>query len=259
MAIDYRGRKYRCLMDLLKSYGINYTDYKLKNKIGWSIDEIILGSPKTFRISDDGFVYDHKCNRYDSEEAMLQSYGLTYGAFHGRLKRGYDLEHALTTPLVRTVSIDDRKVEKLLDDVTGYDIVKALAAYYEKELPSEDTLEKLKHKHADIKLKDSFSGAMKRGTVPKPVFDHYGTWYPSCAKMCEAWHITEKLYRMRIYKNKWPMKYALEIENGCKKFYDHEGNVYSSIAMMCRAYGISKEDFQIRIDAGWSLADALCS
>lgn len=91
--------------------------------------------------------------------------------------------------------------------------------------------------------------------------DHRGIEYDSVYAMCSYYGISVDTFYHRRYRG-MSLRDALErptsgISHFAKECKDHKGNVYDSRGMMCRYYNISYSCFNSRINAGWSLKDAL--
>lgn len=253
---DFSGKGYRCLMDMLEDYQVSYKDYIKKSNRGYSMEEILRGiiRPK-FGTDMQNICNDHLGKAYISKRDMCAAWDQPITRFEARIKRGWSLKKALETP-----KIEPRKsldLNELYQGINGYDLVLAISAMNNLELPDVETLKELKQMRVEISLKEPSNMCKKPGTVPKPVKDHLNNWYISTEAMCNAWEISTKLYRTRVGKNGWPVKYALEKKKDNSGFCDHKGNIYSTIAVMCNSYGIPKLEFKERIDNGWSLEKAL--
>ena len=99
------------------------------------------------------------------------------------------------------------------------------------------------------------------------VKDHKNNEYKSFNEMCRHYSKIPETVSARI-KNGYSLKDALEEPIKTKaeivyqssrvhKCIDHKGNIFPSQTMMVKAYNTNKRTFLSRIEAGWSLQDAL--
>lgn len=145
--------------------------------------------------------YDHLGNKFASKDLMCQHWHISRQVMHARLKLGWSLEKALTTPLI------------------------------------------------------------KNPKNSKGVYDHMGQHFQSISEMCKHWGMTRSTYNARM-KQGWSKKEALtlpkkQINITKQSCIDHKGIKYESLNAMCKAYNISHYKYSSRIDAGWSVEDAL--
>ena len=91
----------------------------------------------------------------------------------------------------------------------------------------------------------------------KPCHDHLGRGFPSIAAMADAWRVSVKALRSRLYHG-WPLEKALTTPSGaCYVCHDHLGRRFPSQRAMARAWGISESIVEQRMHAGWPLERVL--
>ena len=91
----------------------------------------------------------------------------------------------------------------------------------------------------------------------KPCHDHLGRGFPSIAAMADAWRVSVKALRNRLYHG-WPLEKALTTPSGAGYIcHDHLGRRFPSQRAMARAWGISETIVEQRIHAGWPLERVL--
>lgn len=97
--IDHKGNTYKSIVEMCRAYGITDTCYKFRIKyLGFSQKDA-LEKPM-----QDKTVKDHLGNTYKNTAEMAKAYGLNSNALKHRLRSGWTIEKALTTPLKNTKS-----------------------------------------------------------------------------------------------------------------------------------------------------------
>ena len=94
---DHYGNTYQCLSDLLAVYDLPKNVYHYRKRQKWAIKDILttpVDQTKHKKIFE-----DHKGNRYVGLQAMLDVYGIARPVYDYRIKNGWSLEKALTTPV----------------------------------------------------------------------------------------------------------------------------------------------------------------
>jgi hypothetical protein len=94
----------------------------------------------------------------------------------------------------------------------------------------------------------------------KPCIDHEGNMFPSIKDMCGHYGIKPETYtrRMNVYGMTKEEALTKPIKpNGGRGCTDHLGNRYPSMNKMCARYGLERSLFKYRMNAGWTLEDAL--
>ena len=93
---DHTGETHPSIRAMAREHGVSYSVYKRRVKDGWSVEKALT---KPVLHSERHPVTDHTGKSYDSLAAMARAYGLTHGTLSARLRNGWDLERALTTPV----------------------------------------------------------------------------------------------------------------------------------------------------------------
>ena len=186
---------------------------------------------------------DHLGNVYPSITAMANKYGINCDVLMARLKRGWNLEAALTTPTRK------RKSDVCYDHLGNqYPNYKAMAEAYGINYSSLNTR---------LRAGWSIEQALNRETDHHSqvvCYDRTGKKYPSKAAIARAYGINEKTLQGRLQAGQ-SLDEALTKNHRAVK--DHLGNTYVSKTAMLKAYGVHQNTFNQRIAAGASLEDAL--
>jgi len=191
-------------------------------------------------------VRDHLGNEYATRKEMAAAWHISPVTLNTRLKRGWELEKALTTGL-------QQHQNGVWTDHCGnaYPSLKQMARAYGIG-------------YTTLRIRISLGWELEKAlTTPvtpadKRMVDHNGNTYASIAEMARAWGVIEGTLRDRLAKG-WDVKHALTTPDGKKKngVTDHRGNRYSSIQAMCKAYGIRYKTYSERRRKGLSLEEAL--
>ena len=76
-------------------YGISAHIFQNRISKGWCLKDALL---TPIRIRKENDVQDHLGNSFDSISDMCRAYLIDKDTYHKRIKRGYTVEEALTTP-----------------------------------------------------------------------------------------------------------------------------------------------------------------
>lgn len=240
---DHLGNEYESISKMCRTYSIHrYTFYR-RRLSGWSLEDALTTPVCETSASRSKVCTDHLGNKYASKIKMCDAYDLDIKTYQSRIKAGWTLERALTTPV-------DRECKDHLGNV--YNTKKDMCEAYNIDY---NTFSER------INLGWSLERALitpigKKGqSTRKECVDHLGNKYESITAMCEAYNVDANLFRSRI-KHGWDLEKALK-DNNKRDHKDHLGNVYKSFKKMCNAYGLGEDKVKSRLDAGWSLEKAL--
>lgn len=248
MCIDHENRCFKNMTQMCKYWGVTRELYKDRIRRGWTIKDA-LTIPKgeyspTFIEST-----DHTGRKFKTFSDMCKAYDISTNTVKDRLRRGWNLKIALTTPPARKIvpCKDHLNIEYrcLSDMCAAYNI--SLSLYYNRLSLGYDLEDIL-----TLPLNHHFG---------RPT-DHLGQKFETYEDMCTYWGITVSLWRERI-KNGWTLEETLTLPLGEKHSYwkesvDHLGITYKNFAEMCRAYGFKNENIvKSRLSHGWTLEEAL--
>lgn len=131
---DHLGNKFNNKVQMAKYWGISSAQLYSRLSSGMSLAEA-LTKPTTSRGKyKKREVVDHKGNSYHSVAQMARSYGISSITLHERLKRGWSVEEALTTPVDTSSYRKSKKITNVkVQDHLGnwYDSYYALAKAYD--------------------------------------------------------------------------------------------------------------------------------
>lgn len=189
---------------------------------------------------------DYNGQSYESKDDMLKVYGLKSDTFDNRIKSGWSLERALTTPV---------KERRKPVDHTGrhFTNTQEMCDFWGVNISTYS--DRRRHGHT---IEESLTGTnlRKGGSRAIVCTDHTGQNFPSIKDMCNHWHVSVNYYKKKIAEG-FSIKDALTTSSQRYQIHDHLGNAYSCIDDMCDAYHITKSVYYNRNRAKWSLEKIL--
>ena len=245
MVQDHLGDTFSSTKEMCNHYSISINTFYYRKRQGRNIQECLCPKtelPKIQKTKPDK-IKDHLGKGYPSKQALCDAYGLSLDAFIYRIKKGWDLENALTTPVNGITPIKDHLGQE-------YPNKKALCDAYGIRV---DTFQ------SRIKIGWNLKKALTTPVAKKRISikDHLGQEYPNKKALCDAYGINIKNFHNRI-KIGWSLENALTTPiNEIIPIKDHLGQEYANKKTLCAAYGINVGTFQSRIKKGWSLKEAL--
>ncbi len=221
---DHKGICYEKLSDMCDAYNINMSSYYNRIRLGWSLKDTL----ETPCYGDKGIrCTDKKGNKYDSIKKMVESNGITASCYYDRIKRGLSPDEAISFPCMNnTIEIEGHSFSSKKNFAKKCNISVGSVNKYIREGYSYDEI------YREAKRRKS-----KRGQL-----------------------FAEKTVYSIKNMNEYTKIYTQtkgEIVKSKKIIFDHLGNEYPSFKAMCRKYNISSYMVRRRLDAGWSLLDAL--
>ena len=105
---DHKGNLYPTLTAMTEAYGVPSLTYRGRIENGWDVERALTTPVR--RVDRGKIVRDHKGKEYSSQTMMAEAYGIPYITYRARLRYGWSLEKALTTP-VKGLCLPERKGE----------------------------------------------------------------------------------------------------------------------------------------------------
>lgn len=184
---------------------------------------------------------DHLDNEYSTKLELCSAYGITISAYNNRIKKGWDLERVLTTPV-------KDKSNKIVFNGVEYASFNHLARAFKIDT---GTLK------ARLRKGMSLSEALETYVVIQEIEcrDHLDNIYRCQADMARAWGVKPVTLRARLAKG-MSVEEAL---TGIRQIsvVDHNNKEYKTIDEMCKYYGITAGLFRKRLSSGMSKEEAL--
>ena len=193
---------------------------------------------------------DHTGKEYRSERAMLKDYGIGRTNYTTRIKNGWSMEKALTTP---SEYDSDTKVKDHLGQEynTKIEMCKVYGIEYATYF---------RRKRKGMSTEEALTRPVKKRSKVENATDHLGKTYSSKRAMAKAYGIPHTTYNKRI-ENGMCVKDALTTPGGRTqdelKVYDHNGTEFESESQMLKHYKISRSTYNNRVNAKMSLEEIL--
>lgn len=295
MIRDHKGKEWKSIPDMCKSYNIPYDIFKDRRyRQKWSLEKC-LETPVA--------VMDHERNTFYSITEMCIFYNIPVHIYYHRLANNMTLKEALTTPYKTRIVTDPngRKFYNVTEMCIDAGI--GLSAFTNR-----------------LKRGWSFAKALYtpvKDMKPRKIWeDHKGNKYTSFEKMCLEYGKSSQTVHYRLKKLNWSLKDALEtpvaagfgkeflekypdksdklpivyskyylidqrlkdnwdlydaamVGNKGKKSYDsieedgtyvcidHEGQKFESLKEMCAHWGVTTATYTFRRKNGLSIKDSL--
>ena len=96
--VDHLGKTYESFADMCRHYKISVTTVRYRLLCGWSLKDSLTKPTGDVDIEAKS-VTDHLGNKYSSVASMCKHYNIGYDALKCRVKAGWTVEQALTTPV----------------------------------------------------------------------------------------------------------------------------------------------------------------
>lgn len=172
-------------------------------------------------------VVDFKGIKYKSINQMCRAYNIIPCTFQERLKRGYDLERALTEPIISP--------KKFIVDFegNGFESIMAMCRHYDISITTYRA-----RLRRDWDLEQILTTPV--GYSYTPAIDFNGKEYKSIGAMCSHYGIPRKNYIYRI-NNGWSQKEALTIPVGGKPPINER-----LTKLVKKTYNVNSKEFQNR-------------
>lgn len=97
LCYDHLGHKYPSKAAMCQAYNIDKHVYFGRISIGWTIEEA-LTTPIDFQPANSKAITDHTGQSYKSISSMCKAWNMTRTTYNARIKNGWSVEKALTTP-----------------------------------------------------------------------------------------------------------------------------------------------------------------
>lgn len=110
---DHLGNEYVTLKDMLNTYGMSVYLYRSRVNKGWSLEQCLTTPKYTRDIKPQKrskpsrfTVKDHEGAQFSSKSQMCREWGISYRTFCGRVRKGWSVKEALTTPVRSFDNVD---------------------------------------------------------------------------------------------------------------------------------------------------------
>lgn len=241
---DHLGNTYNKLSDMLNVYNISIAQYYNRIKLGWDIEKILTTQENAACKP----VNDHTGKNFDSIVEMVNYWGISESLYKSRMSRGWSLEKTLTTPLLknyREINIDGIIFESLTDFISELGISKSCYQLYKKQGLSDKAI-------YDMCM--SFRKGMRNR---KALCTINNIPYYNIRKIPRPANVSLEMLKEIIKENGHITQDDIETLGYKYSFIDHKGKAFATQKQCAEYYGISEGMLIGRLNAGWSLEDAL--
>lgn len=211
--------------------------------------------------------YDHNGKKYKNIAAMCAAYNIAYRVYSSRIRSGWSVERALTTPVIvhdgklteerKALAAKKRECTDHLgktykckkDMCSAYGIT---AVDYNRRTAAGWTLEQI--------LTTPVGKKTVRIDIDIDRLDFNGERFATYKDLCEKYGMNYNTFGNRISRG-WSVEAAvlLPIDDAYHHIpvCDHNGDQYTSKKEMCAAYNVPYDRFKKRIHDGWTIEAAL--
>ena len=249
--VDHLGNEYPSLAAMLRTYGIPDISYRyrLKEK-HWSLEKTLTTPIQDMLKTTAIKCKDHLGNEFASKRDMCDYWRIPRNTFFNRIRSGWDIESALTTPIKCT-----NKQRRMIFDHLGneFENVDKMCEWH--NISKEQYLTNIRN---GLSIERALTERTKRTKHPK---DHLGNEFPSINAMCAHYGITKTTLRCRLELG-WDLQSILEHpEDNSKhiKCKDHEGREFKTQKDMLEYHGIAYAKYKHRVKRGLDLDKCLSS
>lgn len=203
---------------------------------------------------------DHLDNEYPNIKQMCKHYDIHPATYYARIKNGWSIEDALTTPAGVSKYSEKRGYIK---DHKGNLFINTTEMCKLYRIPYEAYRSRIKNGWSiEDALTKPLIGPCK-STKAKPIIDHEGNSFSSERQLCEFWDISRYSYRNLVHNLQWSSEDAINhLLNSKRKKSKHDtitfyNKTFANLSELCDEFNVDKNNYYYRINAGWSQEEAL--
>lgn len=251
---DPNGRVWNNQKEMSEAWNVKYETFCGRRRRGMSVSEALTYQHPTSTVSESERT-DHTGKVFDSKKAMFDFWNTDQASVDQAIKNGHTLEEALTGMFSSRWGSD---IESRTDH-TGrvFETERAMCKFWG-----------ITHGTYYHRIHDSKMTKEQALTLPTKRIgvEAFGKKFKNEKEACEHFNISYNTYRTCRKKGS-SVEEALKgigIEDEVKAYglpkeqrTDHLGIVYDTRKEMCETYGVDSEVFKSRIEAGWTLEEAL--
>lgn len=183
---------------------------------------------------------DHLGNTFESVSDMCKYWNISSKNYNHRIRMGWSVENALTTP------VNGTKLPKIDHLGNTFDTVDSMCKHWGIEYAT------LKRRiKSGWSLEDALTKPSQRGIC----YDHKGIVYDNLDAMCNAYGVSKATFQSRI-KRGHTLEEAL-IGKDTRKNSKYLLDGFKDIEDMCSYYNININTFRARVRSGMNIDDAL--
>lgn len=243
---DHLGNEFPSKDAMCKHWGIPKQVYFGRIKLGWKLEDI-LTKPLDYKGGAKP-VSDHTGQIFETIGLMCEHWNMPRTTYNARIKKGWSIEKALTTP-VKPMKI---KTKECIDHLGNkFESQNAMCRHYGITKSLLTTRLKLGWTLKQILTNPDVINPKKKCK------DHLGNEFDSITEMIQHYGVSEQTYRRRLRLGE-SLEFALTGNNqNFKRCFDHLGNEFQSVDDMCSYWNINKGTYYARLSSGKSLRETL--
>lgn len=197
---DHLGNEFKSIKDMCKYWNVSYYTVITRLNDGWSVEEAL--TTPTQNITVKVIAKDHLGNEFKTITDMTRYWGINAGTFTGRIKKGWSVEDALTTPTQRPKK-DKPSREKCKDHLGNeFKTKKAMCEYWNIDF-------RLFQRRMNDKW--PLEKALTTPIDDTSCIDPLGNKFKSQGEMCRYYNIKFSTYISRLTKYGHSLAVALGI------------------------------------------------
>ena len=235
---DHLGNTYNSVAAMCAAYSITRRCYYNRLRSNWSQEKALTTplSKNEWARRCKRLIKDHLGNKYDSCEEMCAAYGINNTDYYRRIRAGWSIEKALTTPDDEFIQMGKKQCVDHLGNI--WPSQTAMCKHYgvtKMQIRSRIEL--------GWTLEEILTHPEKKSTN-KECTDHLGNKFKSQKDMYAYWGVSESIYKRRIRVMGLSQKEALETKNfHIKEYDDPVGNHFNSLQDMLKYWNVSNGCF----------------
>lgn len=245
MVTDHLGNEFKTKTEMCNHYGVDRNRFNDRIKRGYSVERALNKGRITERMGKKGVsCVDHHGNTFATKKDMCTHYGIDRTTFNARIKKGWTIEKALTTPL--------RK--KKIQDHNG-------VCYESLELMCEEY-----HITKEVYvLRETKGYTLKErlcGIAGQSVVDDKGYRYDTLDEMCTMYGINKSTFRTRKRRGASLKEclYGVGVDDESKDIFvinKYFGTSFLSIRQACHHNGMAAHVYRNRRKKGYSIEESI--
>lgn len=241
--VDFNGKEFPSITEMCSFHGVGIDTFYHRKNSGRTLRECLYSGRLT-DLESYKKVIDHTGKVFSTKKEMCEYWGISYGTYCSRVKRGMPLEDALTTSTSSRFAVKDHLGNE-------FSSINKMCEYYGVKFV---TYQQRIHNGWGIEKALTLPAYCKNGVVT----DHLGNEYRTITDMCKACGIYCYEYYSRR-SNGFSMKDTLEIVVDSLRLptVDLSGKVYKDCLELCKANKISVSELRKKIKATSSVEEAL--
>ena len=209
---DHTDKTWSSVTAMCKAWGITTALYYGRIKCGYSIEQA-LTSPLTKQPRNSKTIIDHKGNEFASVSDLCKHWGIGRSTYNARIKNGWSMKKALTTPCAKINSMEKQEWTDHLGN--KFESLNAMCKAHDVTHHTFRT----RIQHLGWSLEDALNPNISIHN--NETKDPFGNIFPTSRDMYNYYNITESIYKYRTQKRHMsPFEALTRIPKG-KKIDEH--------------------------------------